>query len=87
MPLPHRAIWNEPPDAELLATGIMVDFTQDRVWEDWGRWVFSGCEASSNEQLLRILHKVCKVSGRQLDGHWANTGRKLLQLVRLRMDG
>uniref|UniRef100_A0A674NJ75 NACHT domain-containing protein n=1 Tax=Takifugu rubripes TaxID=31033 RepID=A0A674NJ75_TAKRU len=80
------AIWNDLPDAELLGTGIMVDFTEDRVWEDWGKWVFNRCEMSSNERLLLILRNVCKVSGQPLDGHWAHTCRKLLQLIEHRME-
>lgn len=68
-----------------MGAGIMVDFSEDGVWEEWGRWVLHRCEASSNERLLRILHKVCRGRGRRPDGHWADTCGKLLQLVGRRM--
>lgn len=64
---------------------IMANFTDDAVWEEWGQWVFKRCEVSSNDKLVLILHKVCKISAHHL--HWAQMfSRRLLQLIRHRME-
>lgn len=66
---------------------IIVNFTDDCAWEEWGSWVFKRCEVSSNEKLVSILHKVCNVSVHSPRAQWAKTlCRKLLQLIQHRME-
>lgn len=66
---------------------VIVNFSDDRAWEEWGEWVFRRCEVSSNDKLVLILHKVCKISAHHLDGRWATAfSTKLLQLIRHRLE-
>ncbi|KAM3857603.1 NLR family CARD domain-containing protein 3-like [Diretmus argenteus] len=88
------AIWNNLTDAEaesLLAASeggsLTVNFTDNSMWEAWGKWVFNRCEVSSNEKLVMVLHKVCNVSVHCLETHWAKTFyRSLSQLIKSRME-
>ncbi|KAF7669029.1 hypothetical protein LDENG_00263980 [Lucifuga dentata] len=59
------AIWNDLTDSEaeslcaiFTEKTITVNFTDDIMWEAWGKWVFNRCEVSSNEKLVMVLHKV-----------------------------
>ncbi|KAK2863226.1 hypothetical protein Q5P01_002759 [Channa striata] len=60
------AIWNDLTDTETNSLcaqeSITADFTDGNMWEGWGDWVIKRCEASTNEKLLMVLHKVCNVS-------------------------
>ncbi|KAJ3585056.1 hypothetical protein NHX12_013778 [Muraenolepis orangiensis] len=67
--------------------GLTVAFTEDAMWAEWGRWVFSRCAVSSNEKLLAVLYKVCKVSVLHVEADWAKTFyRDLGGLVRSRVE-
>lgn len=84
----NRAIWNDLKDTEASSSeqNIIVTFTDDKAWEEWGAWVFRRCEVSSNEKLVRVLHKVCNISVNSLEAKWAKTFyEKLLQLVKHRI--
>lgn len=66
---------------------ITVNFTDDNMWKAWGEWVFKRCEASSNEKLVTVLHKVCNISVCCLEAQWAKTFyMKLLQLIKSRIE-
>lgn len=64
-----------------------MNFTDDDTWKEWGEWVFTRCEACSNEKLLTVLHKVCNISVHCLAVMWAKTFyMRLLQLVKHRIE-
>ncbi|XP_023255386.1 protein NLRC3-like [Seriola lalandi dorsalis] len=81
------AIWNDLPESGCTQESISVNFTDDDMWEAWGEWVIKRCEVSSNEKLVMVLHKVCKVSVHCLEAHWAKTFYKQLsQLIKRRIE-
>uniref|UniRef100_A0A8D3AHN6 NACHT domain-containing protein n=1 Tax=Scophthalmus maximus TaxID=52904 RepID=A0A8D3AHN6_SCOMX len=85
------AIWNDLTDTEpeswCSQESITVNFTDDDMWEAWGKWVFKRCEVSSNEKLLTVLHKVCNISVHCLEAQWAKTFYKQLsQLIKHRIE-
>ncbi|CAL8376433.1 NLR family CARD domain-containing protein 3 [Gadus morhua] len=90
------AIWNDVTETEvrsLSAPGdcggdsLTVDFSEDAVWAAWGDWVLTRCSVSSNEKLLTVLHKVCKISTHYLETGWAHTFyRDLGRLVKSRVE-
>lgn len=87
------AIWNDVTETEALSLHrdvgdcLTVDFTQDEMWAAWGSWVFSRCAVSSDEKLLEVLYKVCKISAHCVEADWAKTFyRDLLQLVTVRIE-
>lgn len=89
----NRAIWNNlsntVPESATISTQktITVDFSDDDMWDGWGEWVLRRCEVSSNEKLLRVLHKVCNVSFPCSETRWAKFFyRNLLVLVKNRIE-
>ncbi|XP_010792878.1 NACHT, LRR and PYD domains-containing protein 3-like [Notothenia coriiceps] len=85
------AIWNDladtDPDSFCTQESITVSFTDDGIWEGWGKWVFKRCEVSSNDKLVTVLHKVCNISVHCLEGQWAsNFYKQLLQLIKQRIE-
>ncbi|KAK0139886.1 NLR family CARD domain-containing protein 3 [Merluccius polli] len=89
------AIWNDVTDTEAQSlrsqcdggNSLTVDFTEDGMWTEWGRWVFNRCAVSSNEKLLAVLYKMCKISTDCLATGWAKTFyRDLGQLVKSRIE-
>lgn len=86
---PNRAIWNNLTDTEIAGceNSLVVNFTDDDAWTEWGVWVFNRCEASSNEKLVTVLNKVCKISAKCLEITWAKAFyRRLSQLVKHRIE-
>lgn len=84
----NSAIWNDLKDTETSSSeeSIIVTFTDDKAWEEWGVWVFKRCEVSSNEKLVKVLHKVCNISVPGLEAKWAKTFyKKLQQLIKHRI--
>ncbi|CAL8327503.1 unnamed protein product [Lota lota] len=88
-------IWNNVTDTEVRALhshgdggdSLAVDFSEDEMWAGWGLWVFNRCAVSSNEKLLTVLYKVCKISPHYLETGWAQTFyRDLGRLVRSRIE-
>lgn len=66
---------------------ITVNFTDDAMWEEWGKWVFKRCEVTSNEKLVMVLRKVCNISTHCLEAQWAKTFyRQLSQLIKSRIE-
>lgn len=89
IPFSNRAIWNDLTGSETPCTkkSIIVNFSDDDAWEEWGAWVFKRCEVSSNEKLIMVLHKVCNISVHCLEVQWAKTFyKKLLQLIKHRIE-
>ncbi|XP_055369395.1 NLR family CARD domain-containing protein 3-like isoform X2 [Betta splendens] len=83
------AIWNNLTDTESLCTqqNITVSFTDSDMWGDWGTWVLKRCEVSSNEKLVKVLHKVCNVSVHCLETQWAvSFYKELSKLVKHRIE-
>ncbi|RVE60616.1 hypothetical protein OJAV_G00182810 [Oryzias javanicus] len=85
------AIWNDlydtNPESVHTQESIKVNFTDDDMWDSWGEWVFRRCEVSSNEKLVTVLHKVCKISAQCLEAQWAKTFyRKLSELIKSRIE-
>ncbi|KAM4714148.1 NACHT, LRR and PYD domains-containing protein 12-like [Anableps anableps] len=84
------AIWNNLDETERASMcsqdSITVNFTDEELWQEWGKWVFRRCEVSSNEKLVTVLHKVCKKSDDCLELHWAKTFySQLSQLIKKRI--
>lgn len=89
IPFSNRAIWNDLTDSETSWSekSIIVNFSDDDAWEEWGAWVFKRCAVSSNEKLVMVLHKVCNISVHCLEAQWAKTFyKKLLQLIKHRIE-
>ncbi|KAG9274209.1 NACHT, LRR and PYD domains-containing protein 3-like [Astyanax mexicanus] len=88
------AIWNNVNNDEgvrlnHLSSGqcFNVSFTDDRMWEDWAKWVLQRCEVSSSEKLVTFLHKVCDISICSLESSWAKAFySSLTQLIRIRIE-
>ncbi|XP_042368406.1 NACHT, LRR and PYD domains-containing protein 3-like isoform X2 [Plectropomus leopardus] len=85
------AIWNDmadtDPDSFCAQESVTVSFTDDKMWEAWGEWVFKRCEVSSNEKLVMVLHKVCNISVHCLESQWAKTFYKQLsRLIKHRLE-
>ncbi|XP_015232786.1 PREDICTED: NACHT, LRR and PYD domains-containing protein 12-like [Cyprinodon variegatus] len=84
-------IWNNLNETESASVcgqdSIAVNFTDEELWEEWGKWVFKRCEVSSNEKLLAVLHKVCNMSTDCLELQWAKTFySQLSQLIKRRIE-
>ncbi|MEQ2228818.1 hypothetical protein ILYODFUR_012618 [Ilyodon furcidens] len=83
-------IWNNLYEKESACVcsqdRITVNFTDEEMWQEWGKWVFKRCEVSSNEKLLAVLHKVCNMSNDSLELQWAKTFySQLSQLIKRRI--
>ncbi|XP_056156468.1 NLR family CARD domain-containing protein 3-like isoform X2 [Lampris incognitus] len=86
------AIWNDLNDEDVEALTVseggsfVLRFTDDVVWEEWGRWVLARCEVSSNEKLVTVLCKVCNISIHCLEILWAKGFyKRLRQLIKNRI--
>ncbi|XP_029932479.1 protein NLRC3-like [Myripristis murdjan] len=88
------AIWNNLTDEEaesLCAASeegsFAVTFTDDLMWEEWGKWVFGRCEVSSDEKLVMVLRNVCNISIHCLESLWAKAFyQRLSQLIKSRIE-
>ncbi|MEQ2199033.1 hypothetical protein XENOCAPTIV_023201 [Xenoophorus captivus] len=83
-------IWNNLYEKESACVcsqdRITVNFTDEEMWQEWGKWVFKRCEVSSNEKLLAVLYKVCNMSNDSLELQWAKTFySQLSQLIKRRI--
>ncbi|KAL4641555.1 la-related protein 7 [Arapaima gigas] len=87
-------IWNNVSEEEGVALNsispkrcFFTGFTEDNMWEDWGRWVLERCEVSTDEKLVAILYKICNISIHQMEIQWARTFyTNLVQLIKVRID-
>lgn len=76
-----------PWSSDSTKDSITVNFTDDTIWEAWGGWVLRRCEVSSNDKLVKVLHKVCNVSFQSLDNQWAKAFyRRLSALIKNRIE-
>ncbi|XP_018615285.1 NACHT, LRR and PYD domains-containing protein 3-like [Scleropages formosus] len=88
------AVWNNVSEEEIEALNItyprtcfVVAFTEDSMWEEWGRWVLDRCEVATDEKLVAILYKVCNISVHQVEIQWVRTFCcELIQLIKTRID-
>nr|XP_015801993.2 NACHT, LRR and PYD domains-containing protein 3 isoform X1 [Nothobranchius furzeri] len=85
------AIWNDlyDPEPESLCSqeSIAVNFTDDEMWDEWGKWVLQRCEVSSNEKLVTVLRNVCNTSIDCVEDQRAKTFyNQLSQLIKKRIE-
>ncbi|XP_066575852.1 NACHT, LRR and PYD domains-containing protein 3-like [Amia ocellicauda] len=90
----YSALWNDvsEPEAEKLKGNsaeelLVVTFTDDKIWQEWGEWVLHRCEVSSDEKLVNVLFKVCNAFICSLEIHWVQEWyTKLRHLIRTRIN-